>query len=207
MREKIIYTVSQDSKKKALEELRSLLYDGSLILASYIRIPDKLFFELKKISQQKRFLKKVSCLLKRELGDSEIKIILDLKLNENNLEQTRPILEESYDYFDALTFNEELSFSSLYEIKRGFPKKIELIFYPNSDDNSEKNVYAQAFYNLSAAIKYYNGQRKTPSFLFDFIVLPEAKTCDQEYEEQIRELNEKWKIKTIKEKKGLWAIL
>lgn len=213
MKEGIIYTLAENSKRESLEELKRLLYNGSLTMVSYIRIPNNLFLSLKRNYTRKKFLKKIVNIVKKELGDFDIKIILDLRIEGNNFKEVAKTILKYYDYIDAITFSGELSPPILREIRENFPK-LELILYSNLEEKKffQKDVpkFAKIFFDLSNVIGEFqdpnNPRKKTCSFC-DFVVIPEPKERDYNYNQWIEGLAREYQIEIIKEKGNSWVIL
>ncbi len=213
MKEGIIYTLAKNSKRESLEELKRLLYNGSLTMVSYIRIPNNLFLSLKRNYTRKKFLKKIVNIVKKELGDFDIKIILDLRIEGNNFKEVAKTILKYYDYIDAITFSGELLPWILPEIKENFPK-LELILYSNLEEKKffQKDIlkYSKIFYDLANVIGEFQEQKNLEKKLYsfcDFVVIPEPEDKDSQYNEWLQNLCKEYEIDIIKEKNNLWAIL
>lgn len=213
MKEGIIYSLEESSKRESLEELKKLLYNGSLTIVSYVRIPNNLFLSLKRNYSRKKFLKKIVDIIKKELGDFDIKIILDLRLEGDDFKKVSKVILKYYDYIDALTFSGELKCSILPEIRKNFPK-LELILYSNLEEKTffQKDIpkLSKVFYDLANVIGEFQDpkspEKKFYSFC-DFVVIPEPKERDYNYNQWIDELVKKYEIEIIREKNNSWVIL
>lgn len=214
MKEGIIYSLAENSKRESLEELRRLLYNGSLTMVSYIRISNNLFLSLKRNYSRKKFLKKIIDIIKKELGDFDIKIILDLRLEGDDFKKVSKVILKYYDYIDAITFSGELKFSLLPEIKENFPK-LDLILYSNLEeetlfqkDTPKSYKILNSLNNVIEGLKNYKNYEEKVNYFCNFVVIPTFDNdCDSKYSQITQDLATIYEIGTIKEKVNSWVIL
>lgn len=214
MKEGIIYTLAENSKRECLEELKKLLYNGSLTMVSYIRISNNLFLSLKRNYSRKKFLKKIVDIIKKELGDFDIKIILDLRLGGDDFKKVSKVILKYYDYVDALTFSGELKFSLLPEIKENFPK-LELILCTDLEEEilfqkgtSKSCKILSDLNNIIERLKNYKNYEEKVNCFCDFVVIPTFdNNHDSKYNQITQGLATIYEIGIIKEQNSSWVIL
>ncbi len=213
MKEGIIYSLKETSKRECLEELKRLLYNGSLTMVSYIRISNNLFLSLKRNYNRKKFLKKIIDLLKEELGDSEIKIILDLRIEGNEFKKVSKVILKYYDHIDAVTFSGKLKSSLLFDIKENFPK-LELILYSDLEeetlfqkDTPKSCKILHDLNNIIEVLKKHKNYEEKIDYFFDFIVIPDFDNHNSKYSQITQGLATIYEIGIIKEKENSWVIL
>lgn len=213
MKEGIIYTIAGGSTRDCLAELKRLLYNGSLTIVSHIRIPNNILLSFKKSFTRKKFLKKIHNILKKELGDSEIKIILDLRIEGQDFKEVAKTIVEYYNNINAITFSGALAPHLLSEIKESFPK-LETILYSNLDDKeffkNDIPKSSKIFYDLAIISgEFYDSRNleKTTAPLCDFVVMPDFDEYNSKYNKFISDLLEKFRIGIIREKDNSWVII
>jgi len=212
MKEEIIYSIKGDSSRDCLEELKKLVYDGSLTIVDYVRIPNKLLLSFKQNSIRREFVKGIENILKKEMGDFGIKIILDLRIEGQDFKKVAKSIFKYYEYIDAITFSGALAPNLLSDIKETFPK-LETILYSNLDDKEffKNNIpkSSKIFYDLTLIIgEFYDSKNleKITVPLCDFVVIPDFDEYHSKYNKFINDLAERYRIEIIKEKDNSWLI-
>lgn len=209
---KIVYTIPENelkSAKECLKLLKTMLRNGNLSLADYLRIPIH-YLNFSDMSGP-AFIKKVKRLLTKELDDSGIKIILDLKTNESDYKILESILKNYFNNIDAITISEVVPLITVKKIKENFPSLKTILFCIDSSMTEEESTsrfgYGKSgkiFFDLTQIISF---EPKFP--YYDFVIVPEFedKTI---YLDLIKKLEREnmagTEIKIISEKDNSWVI-
>lgn len=173
---KIVYTIPENelkSAKECLKLLKTMLRNGNLSLADYLRIPIH-YLNFGDMSGP-AFIKKVKRLLTKELDDSGIKIILDLKTNESDYKILESILKNYFNNIDAITISEVVPLITVKKIKENFPSLKTILFCIDSSMTEEESTsrfgYGKSgkiFFDLTQIISF---EPKFP--YYDFVIVPE----------------------------------